>query len=239
MRCFLLVLCALITSTACASGGPGADPPGSWEQAVRSVYTETHNENDGEGVEKFSACFHANGARCEPYAFGTRDLFRNVQIFMPGIDSSMSDAFGTYLQNYVSLIEGKRPVILLSPYYFSKNGWIFMSGFSILADGEVILQKEFPGQHVDRNNHSYGVEERYTFIAKSAEIEALRKIPHSKKLSIRITGDKGYVNIKKDRMKNFKDEISNSLAIYDAFNAAIGALEPTRSAIESVAPEKK
>lgn len=197
--------------------------PDEWKAALLSTYTERDVKDKGDGVTTFTAVFKSAG---EPVrvAFGSRDAFRKLRFYIPGIYADLD--IGPYLKTYISLSDNGSPLLFLAPYYFGKNGWLFMSKVSVMVDGDVVLERDFQGKQVNRNAHGYGVEERYDFIASDDDIAALRKISSSSKVLIRLTGSKGYVNLGGADDKNVQREIIDALAIYDRMSGSLNGHIP-------------
>jgi hypothetical protein len=127
----------------------------------------------------------------------------------------MNEFYGTYVPTSISLEDCKKPRLLMEVRHQSKSGWLFVNRVSVLADNELVLDHEFSAGEVGRQNFSYGIKEAGDWIASDEEIHALRKVPGSQTLIIRITGSKGYVTIEKSRVADFRGDIREVLAVYD------------------------
>ncbi len=202
-----------------------------WKTALASIYTRSQVEDKGDGITKFMASFHFdNDKRNDAVAFGTRDEFRKLTIFQGGLPLKIA----TCVKTYVSLLDGKSPVLFLAPYYWSENGWLFMNKIAVMVDGDVVFERNFENTNVDRDTEGVGVAELYQFIATPEDITALRKIKNSSKILVRLSGTKGYVNLENGRhpkrvnaTENFRLDIINAISIYDTINHATeGHLPP-------------
>lgn len=211
--------------------------PEDWQKALAASHTVIDLKSEGDGMSSWYACFQepkpsveSKSKKCEHLSSSTRDAFRKLRFFKSGIYSSVPSAVPgwNYIVSYISLADNNLPKLILSPRYFSKGGWLFMNQASVLADGELIFDRNFEKLNVDRSSESYGVEEEIHLVMSPTEIESLRKVTSAKALSVRITGDKGYVTLKQEAVKFFKEEIGNILFIYDKMHAELkDAIPPT------------
>jgi len=206
-----------------------APPPtmADWTEALESLYKQTKRK-DGEKDGVTSSFAHFNNfpdaAKRQPNAFAAekRDAFRKVRFYTPGVQLEID----TSLETYISLRDGKLPVLVMKPYYFGPNGWLFMNQVAVMADGEVVLEREFKNLEVDTDQLPGGVTERYDFKATPEDIEGLRKIRPDSKIVIRISGKKGYVTVDKFMTGQFRDNIQDALRMYDAMTAALSPHQP-------------
>jgi hypothetical protein len=233
---FAVGACSKPAATAATAAAPAASAPApapvvaspvapsatmtDWTAALEKLYVSSSKKDEGDGVTSFFSNFGSPGqSKGEAHltAFGKRDAFRNLRFYTPGIQLEIE----TSLENYISLRDGKLPVLLIKPYFFGPNGWLFINHVAVMADGEVIFERDFKDEHVDTDQLPGGVEERYTFIASPEDIAALRKIRPDSRLLIRITGKKGYVMVNKQWTSTFQSSILDSLQIYDLMTAAL------------------
>lgn len=207
-----------------------------WNEVLKSTYTESDSKDGKDGTRVFYARFPDQTGtffdaqkKSGNLSHVTRDGFRKMYFFK-NIRSDSFKNIDTNVSSYISLPDGSTPTMLLRVYFFGKNGWLFMRKVAVMLDGEVILENDFSKEQVDRNTVGAGLEEAYTFIADASNIAALRKIKPTSKVIIRITGDKGYVNVEGngtgkskglDFTEVFIDSIMRSLAIYDTLNMAL------------------
>lgn len=202
-----------------ANTAPKAPTPEEWTAALRTAYVESQVKDQGNGVTSFVACFDRPEKKCGAFSLASRDAFRKLRHFKSGLWSST--LVGTYVASYVALRDNSAPTLFLTAYFFAKHGWLFMHRVAVMVDGEVVLDRDFEQEKVDRDNHSYGVEERFDFVPTEAEIAALRKVTPAGKVMIRLTGSKGYVHLKADDVEHFKSEIQNILLVYDTLSKAL------------------
>ena len=217
MRKLWVVAGLMLASTA------HSQAPDPWKTAFESTFTAMDRKDEGDGVVRYIACFKpgTGKSKCDAVAFVRRDGFRKLYFLVPGLTSEHLAA--TYVKTYLSIPDNQRPIVFIAPYFFGKNGWLFMNKVSIMVNGEVVIEKDLDRSSVDRDAESYGVEERGNFVATDAQIEALRKMKPDSDVNIRLTGSKGYVSLKKSDIQSFKSEVANLLFIYDAINHALDA----------------
>ena len=201
---------------------PAPPPPtmADWTAALNKLYVSTSEKDEGDGVTSFFANFGIPGqSKGEAHltAFGKRDAFRNLRFYTPGIQMEIE----TSLEDYISLRDGKMPVLLIKPYFFGPNGWLFINHVAVMSDGEVIFERDFKDERVDTDQLPGGVEERHIFIATPEDIAGLRKIRPDSKVVIRITGKKGYVTVNKRWTASFQANILDTIQIYDLMTAAL------------------
>lgn len=211
---------------AAAAAPPIASPvpknaatPEDWKKALESTYLMSSIVNKGDGITTFLASFKKEDGKSYVPLFANRDAFRKRRFFK-GMITDGGPPY-SYVASYLSIGDNEKPSLLLAPYYFSKNGWLFMEKVSFLLDGEPLLDHDFEGLKVNRETESWGVDERIDFIASDLEIAALRKIKPDSNLLIRLTGKKGYVNLPKKDVKNIKADLGELVFVYDKINAAL------------------
>lgn len=199
-----------------------APTPGEWKAALLGTYEESKVRDQGDGVTNFMAKFAGVPAGIDPQAMGTRDAFRKLRIYHAGFSVNVV----TGVKAYISVPDNERAILFLSPYYWGKDGWLFMNKISIMVDGDVIFEKDL--KDVSRETQGVGVSERADFIINSAEISALRAINNATSVIVRLSGDKGYVNLTKGKKKGqidsngyFVSDIQSAIAIYDVIELAI------------------
>jgi hypothetical protein len=207
-----------------AAVAPAAPPPtmADWTRALGSVYQEKQRKDEKDGVTSFLAYFEfppASKRIPRALAFGKRDAFRNLRFYTPGVQLEID----TSLETYISLRDGKMPVLVMKPYYFGPNGWLFMEQVAVMVDGEVVFSRDFKNIRVDTDQLPGGVTERYDFVATPDDIEGLRKIHPDSKIVIRISGKKGYVTVDQFMTGQFRNNIQDALRMYDAMTAALSS----------------
>lgn len=202
-----------------------AATPEEWRAALVSTYEESAVKDKGDGVTSFMAKFKLpnEGVR---NALGERDAFRKLRFYSVGIPMQIS----TGMKAYISVKDNDRPVLFLQPFY-SGESWIFMNKIAVLVDGEIALEHEC--SNPDQDVHTGRVTEQCDFILQASEINALRKITDESKVSIRLTGKKGYVAVGRggyNALKDFVRDIQSAIAIYDTMDNALKDHIPPASA---------
>ena len=194
-----------------------------WKRTLESAYESSSKETDASGITKFMACFEKKDAgKCETVAFGREDAFNKLSRFTPGYTqlNNVADIY-TNVKLHVVALECQEPRVVIAPVYNSKNGWLFVKKFAVMADGELVLEKDFETGDVKRDNGYGWVNEVATSIATSGDVDALRKISKSGALIVRISGDKGYVTLDKARAKEFGKDAADSLIYMDKISSAL------------------
>jgi hypothetical protein len=198
--------------------------PEEWKQSLEGLYQISSVHDKGNGVSDFFANFGKSDGSAV-YAFGSRDAFRKLRFYTPGIQSTLNVL--PYVNTYISVPDNKMPNFFLAPYFFGKNGWLFMSHVAVMVDGELVIDRDFKDAKVERHADTYGVEERYNFIANQQELDGLKKISKTSKVIVRLTGSKGYITVQPKLANEFRDEIISAMVIYERMTATLaGHLPP-------------
>lgn len=189
-----------------------------WKKALQDTYEVKAEKpaNTETGMSEFMAKFKLTQKEVNGLTFGNRDAFRKLYFFRMGLPMQIS----TGAKFYISLPEGKEPAFFVQPYYWG-HGWIFLKKMSVLVDGDLVFEHECG--KVDRDTKGVGVEESCDFIPSDKEIDGLRKVKQGAAVAVRMTGEKGYVNLKKDsfELKHFVLDIESAIAVYDLLNKAL------------------
>lgn len=192
--------------------------PDEWRAALTGAYTETIRRDGSDGTTTFMANFDGGGTKGHKITFGSRDAFRKLRIFKAGMPMNIT----TGVKSYVSVPDNEAPILFLQPYFWGRNGWLFMNKVSVMVDGEVILEQACG--KVERDTEGVGVAELCNVAPSEEGIDALRKVVNSAKVVVRLTGDKGYVNLdskaKFNSLEEFKEDIQSAIAVYDVIRAA-------------------
>ena len=201
-----------------------------WTKIVTSLYKKSSESSDGDGVEEFMASFSESVGK-GVVAFGKRDGFRKIRFFTMPMPIRPSSP--TQLKPYISLPDGGKPVLFLVAHY-SEDGWIFLQTVSVMANGEVIFERDFKDQKTSTEVMPGGVSERYDIGLTDSEIESLRKISPDSKIIIRFTGRKGYISLKKkgkyeNPPEEFKRDWLDAIRIYDLMNKSVEGHLPPKS----------
>ncbi|MBJ9962900.1 hypothetical protein [Burkholderia seminalis] len=196
---------------------PHVATPEEWRSALQSAYTTNNSATTNEdGVTSFGARFSAGkeGAKDAYVLLGSYDAMRKRTFFYSFFASPTLD-IGNSIKPYISLADNSTPILIIAPYYFSKNGWLFMNRVTIMADGKIVLDRDFSQEEVARDVESYGVQERYDFHASPEEIAALRTITKTSKLTMRLTGKQGFVTIPKKEAESIRTAFIDVIRGYD------------------------
>ena len=197
-----------------------------WYRAVVATYSESSVKDEGDGVTSFVACFGDGGKGCGDFAIGKRDAFRKLRHYMPQW-SWPGQYTDQYVQTYISLPDCGDPIYFLKPRHFSQRGWLFLNRLSVLSDGELVFDQDLSTFKVDRERLPGGVEEEVSFVPTPAQFDALRKLATATKLSVRITGKKGYVTLKQSDVAKLRIDVASGLRMYDKLLLAVKDKHPS------------
>lgn len=116
------------------------------------------------------------------------------------------------LETYLSIPDGSRVYLRISPTYFGDN-WVFFDSIKVMADEEVVYQRDMSRKDVTRDNRDGYVWEVGDYLGSEIDISALRVIAASKVATIRFSGSERRHdhNMTKQEIKN----IQRVLAAYD------------------------
>ena len=190
-----------------------------WRNALESTYEIRGPKDDENGQTKFIACFNSIESKCKVHAFGLHDSFRKLRTFTPGLMSEA--AVGTTVISYVSILDGGAPYIVLAPQIFSSKGWIYITKCAFMVDGVVILELDLTKHKVRRDVYPGGVEERADIVLTPEQNKELLKITPKSKITIRISGDKGYTTIDKSYTGSIKAELISLTRIHTEISNAV------------------
>lgn len=191
-----------------------------WRAAVEQSFTINNLTTDSGGVSDFGACFEGTKEKCTIKVLGSRDPFRKLRHFVP-FQTKMAETLNkTYLGSYVALLDCDAPSLFLQPRFASKRSWIFMNAISIMADGELVFEKNFSDRKISRETTNPGVEEVYNFIASEEEVNSLRKVVSADSVIIRITGEKAYATVEKKDAEASKEDLAKMLKVFDKLDSA-------------------
>ncbi|MFZ6760998.1 hypothetical protein ACO0K9_27655 [Undibacterium sp. Ji50W] len=237
MKNLIFTITCLLLIAGCSKNEPAKPPAPSmerpipvhiatmdeWTSALSSAYIESQTKDKGDGVTEFMAAFGTKENKNFSIAFGERDGFRKLRIYKAGMPMNI----GTSVKTYVSVPDGKKPILFIAPYYWGRS-WLFMKKLSIMVDGNVIFEHDFELNTSNRRTEGVGVAESYDLVATEQDIDALRKIHPESKVLVRISGDKGYVNLigknkrhEIDAIEDFQRDIVSAIVIYDEISKAI------------------
>lgn len=215
---------AAVAAPTVAAAAPLEEQPrttkAQWVAAMKGTYIETNRTSD-EGVTEFVACFQEGAKSCDLPAFAIVDAFRKLATFEPANSRLARHGMPKYLRSYVSVLDCERPSIMFNPSFFSKNGWMFMTRVSVLADGELVVDQPLEHGAVRREVDAVGVAESGTWVATDKDIEGLRQAARSSQLIVRISGEKGYVTMSKEDVTRFRKDAADVTGIYDRLDAAL------------------
>lgn len=198
-----------------------------WRKSLKAAYEETQVKQSDDGKTTFMAMFPKKGG---VGAFGEHDAFNKAYIYKP-FRTQLDWDLGPGVRSYVLVPDGGSPVVVISPLFWGRDGYISLRKMAILVDGELLFEKDFEPSDVKRGRYGAGVNETADIILSGDALRPLRKITKESKIAIRLTGERAYVNLKKDGIDpvgSFKDSIIESLFIYDSIERATAGHMPDR-----------
>ena len=195
--------------TAASSQVPPPPPriftPQDWKKSYRATFEELNLTSAKDGTAEYFACFEkGSDEKCVLFAYGLRDDFRKLYHLTPfstEFNGKIKDE--SYVGIYLGSALCKAPSLLVVPSIHQKGDWLFFEKISVLADGEVVLEHSFEYGQVRRNNRGHWIHENGTFIATAENISALEKVIISESVVIRLSGQKGYITISKEKTGEF------------------------------------
>lgn len=194
-----------------------------WRAAFKSTFEESEVKTDNDGITEYSACFQKKeDGKCDVFAWGKRDAFRKIDHLTPPMTKwNNGGREASHVGAYIAAVECDSPSLLIAPTVNGKNGWLFMEKVAFMADGEVVLERSFEHNRVDRDNGASWIREQATFIPNDVELNAVRKFAQADSQIIRITGQKGYTTLSKERTADFAKDARISLVILDNLDKAL------------------
>jgi len=217
-------------AAAAAAPAPAPAPPPKppytkvqWQEAFRSSFEETQKESsDEEGITEYMACGKRRpDGSCSLLTFGKRDAFCKLD-HLTALSTRLNATTRpeSYVGIYIAALECEEPSIMVAPTINRRGGWLLMEKVALMADGEVVLERDFSKGRVKREPNYRSVHEQATFIATPAERNALKTFVDAKSRAIRITGEKGYVTVNKQSIEEFVDDAGVVLAFMQAIEDA-------------------
>lgn len=112
-----------------------------------------------------------------------RDKMESVTFYTP----RGAKIGSTSLDAYLSIPDGHGAIFRIVARY-SGDDWVFYERIKVMADDQVVYEKEFPYRDVVRDNSSGTVWETVDYAASPADIAALAKISEAKSATVRFSG---------------------------------------------------
>lgn len=222
---------AVAAAPAPASAPPPPKPPYTkvqWREAFRSSFEERQKDSKSageDGITEYMACRNIRpDGTCALLAFGTRDAFRKLDHLTP-VSTRLNKNIrpDSYIGIYIAALECEAPSIMIAPTINRRGGWLFIEKVALMADGELVLERDFSKGKVEREPSGRFVHEKATFIATAAERAALKAFVDAKSRAIRITGEKGYATVGKRDTEEFVMDAGAVLEFMQAMDDAFQA----------------
>ena len=239
MRCLLLLpLAALLSgcgdSNQSSAPGPAAQsvqvaaappppPPAptaaEWQAAVEGTFTKRDAKTE-DGVTRYGACFEAK-IECLTTDY---DAFKKV-FHLRALYTAANEIspLGNHLGSSIVVAECNLPKLVIRPTFYGDT-WLFLSNVAILADGVVVWERSIPRDWVQRDTETLDrvrVIERGIAILSKDELGVFQKLLESTQLTVRMTGEKGYVTLTKKETVRFKQDLELVLNAYARLNQAL------------------
>ncbi|WP_155638697.1 hypothetical protein [Burkholderia territorii] len=140
-----------------------------------------------------------------------RDKIEKVTFYSPKTNSN--EWSNQYLGVYISIPDGKGPIFRIYPHY-QGDDWIFFDHLKVMADNEIVYEKDYSNSNMRRDAKSSRVYESTDYAAKDDDIAAMRKIAAANSVTVRLSG--------RDHRQDFemstgdRERIALALRTYDA-----------------------
>ena len=125
------------------------------------------------------------------------------------------------LTMYLSVRDCKAPVMFMEARVFSSRAWLFLNRVGVLADGELALDQSLADSKPQREVLPGGVEEVVPFLISDNQIPQLRRIGTAKTVSVRLTGEKGYVSLEPKTVVDVTKDVDYTLRVFDAVSKLV------------------
>jgi hypothetical protein len=112
-----------------------------------------------------------------------RDKMEKVSFYTP----QSHNVLGDRLYTYISIPDDRPALLRVVPFYYGDE-WIFYDQIKVMADDNIVYEKQFNYDEVRRDNSSGHVWETADYFALEDDIAALRKIAAAAKVTIRFSG---------------------------------------------------
>ncbi|HGL5386841.1 hypothetical protein [Burkholderia orbicola] len=139
-----------------------------------------------------------------------RDKMEKVSFYTPKIPSDewVKQSLGVYL----SIPDGSRVIFRIYPHYTGSD-WIFFQRVKVMADDQIVYEKDFPYSEMNHSNNYGRVYESADYAAKDVDIEAMRRIAAAKSVTVRLSGREHQQDY--DMSKPDQQRIASALKAYD------------------------
>ncbi len=192
----------------------------SWDEAIKSIGPEKDKKIKDDGTYTYIQYIARPDSKEKVALFVTRDEFKKVRFYHTYLGYSNIISRGASLNMYISLRDGYKPRVVLSPI-FKGSEWLFMNKLQIMADGNLIVDREIPYDDVERRQVDSGVKEEAHVFLTGPEVSSLRQATISKNISVRLSGREGYLNMKKRDIEFLSSGVRDTLIGYDLIWSAL------------------
>ncbi|MDP4075179.1 hypothetical protein [Acidovorax sp. A1169] len=211
-----------------AIAAPSPPPPpaptvAEWQAAVEGAFTKK-DPKTADGVTHYGACFNAPDGGRGDCLLTDYDAFKK-SFHMRGLYTAITEStpLAHYLGSSIVVVGCNLPRLVMRPTFYGDT-WIFLNNVAILADGVVVWERSLPRDSIQQDTESFKkvrVIERGMAILNQDEMDVFKKLAESKQLTIRLTGDKGYVTLPKNDVANFKQDLELALNAHARLTQAL------------------
>jgi hypothetical protein len=112
-----------------------------------------------------------------------RDQMEKITFYSPS-----KDVHQTHVGAYLGIEDGGAPVLHMRTIYFGDR-WVFFEKVKIMADDEIVFEKNFSRSDIVRDNADGDVWEVADFVPGQNDLLAIKKIVRAKSVMVRFEGD--------------------------------------------------
>lgn len=241
--CHAYILAAVVLCSACDKAGqeigkttvkeqkPAAQKVANlddWLAAVAATHVKVNVRSGDDGVTEYLACFDKERAPdCDLRLSARVDAFRRLHFFdAPLAAWNASDPEKSGMRAYLSVPDCEVPKVFFAPVFRARNSWLFINRVSIMADGKIVLDRDFANNKVDREVVYQRLTETVQLLLDSNEINAIRGMPDAADVTIRLTGEKGYITLDKKVAKDFARDLKRLFVGLDTLSKVTEDLGP-------------
>lgn len=171
-----------------------------WRKVVAESYTAKNEKPDDDGrIDYFVCAVPSADGKCSYTFSGLRDGFNKVDIWSsPMINVSSLVGNISHVDLSVVLMECQPAMIVMTPKYVSDQKLLLMNKVALMADGEVVFEREIETLKVQRDQEFDQFKEFWRIPVEANDYAALERFAASKNKVARISGNKGFMTLKKD-----------------------------------------
>lgn len=166
-----MLLCALTACSGTDSPPVKIDPPAA--QSVAKPVTPALT--DGERTELVAKA--TKGFKSE------RDKMEAITFYTAKSQPTLKPKF----ESYLSIPDGRPAIFRINAIYMGES-WVFYDKIKVMADDQVVYEKEFRRSDIQRDNSGGTVWETADYVATAVDLVAIERIAAAKAATIRFAG---------------------------------------------------